>query len=303
MRTTLKWIGIAVGALVGLLLLAVLGMNIAGTARHNRVYDVEPESIIIPTDEDSVERGRHLAQVVCAECHGEDLGGTLFVDEPGVVTIYAPNITTGSGGMGSQPDETLVLAIRHGIDHDGTPLLIMPAEIFINWSAEDIGSVIAYLREAPPVDNSVPPPQFTVMARVLVGAGLFGQVYPAEYIDHTRPLAEMPSIGANPEYGQYLSRAVACTLCHGENLAGGIVPPNMPPGEVPISPNLTPAGRLSEWSEEDFYRVLRTGVTPDGHVINPDHMPVPIYARLTEAEQQALWLYVQSLPATEPDGE
>jgi hypothetical protein len=136
MGKVLKWIAFVLGGLIGLALIAVLALGLLGGSRLNRVYHVEPEAIPIPTDPASLERGRHLALSICADCHGENLGGDLFLDASGMATFYAPNITTGAGGMGGQPVDDLVLAIRHGIDQDGTPLLVMPAEVFVNFSEE-----------------------------------------------------------------------------------------------------------------------------------------------------------------------
>jgi cytochrome c553 len=303
MGKILKWIAIVLGGLIGLVVLAVLALGLIGGSRLNRTYPVEPETIVIPDDPASLERGRHLAQTICADCHGAALGGDLFLDESGLATFYAPNITTGAGGMGGQPVDDLVLAIRHGIDQDGTPLLVMPAEVFVNFSAEDLGAVIAYLKEAPPVDNGTPAPQISWMGRVLLAAGLFGHPFPAEYIDHNQPFPDMPPVGANPEYGAYLVRAGACTLCHGDNMAGGIMPPNAPPGEIPLTPNLTQGGELAGWSEDEFIRTLQTGVTPSGHELNPEYMPWGMTSRMDADELRGIWAYLQTLPPVEEEAE
>jgi hypothetical protein len=101
------------------------------------------------------------------------------------------------------------------------------------------------------------------------------------------------------EYGAYLTRALGCTMCHGDNLAGGITPAFAAPGEIPKSPNLTPAGDIAAWSEADFIQTLRTGITPDGEELNDDHMPWKMYAKASDEDLMALWLYLQSLPPTD----
>jgi hypothetical protein len=52
------------------------------------------------------------------------------------------------------------------------------------------------------------------------------------------------------------------------------------------------------WSEEDFITALRTGVTPSGHVLS-EAMPWRYVGQMTDEELQAIWLYLQSLPALE----
>lgn len=297
MRRLLKWIGIVLGVLVLALVVAAGVLYATATSRLDRVYDIQAESIPIPTDDASLSRGAYLTHVLCVECHRSDLAGDKMFEVPGMVTVYSANLTSGAGGIVDLSDADLIRAMRHGLDQDGTPLLIMPAEILIHWSEEDLGSVIAYLRTLPPVDHEVPTPEIAAPGRVLFQLGMFGSAFPAEYIDHDLPFPAMPEIGANEAYGEYLVSALACTLCHGDNLAGGIVPPNAPPGMIPPSANLTPGGELANWSEDDFMKVLRTGTTPDGEEIEQEHMPWQIYARLTDDDLKALWLYIQSVPA------
>ena len=299
MKRILKWGGIVLGVLLGIVLILMVILNIRTTSRLNKIYNIQAESVVIPTDETAIARGEYLARLICVECHAGDLRGENLADEAGLVTIYAANLTPGRGGIAERSNEELVMAIRHGIDPDGKPLIIMPAEVFSNWSEEDLGAVIAYLRTIPAVDNEQPEPRISIIGRALIGLGLFGKPFPAEYIDHDAPFIEMPTIGPNLEYGAYLARAVGCTLCHGDNLEGGIQPENAPPGEIPTSPDITQTGDLADWTEDDFLQLLRTGTTPDGHEIDTDHMPWDMYGRLSDDDMAALWVYLQSLPADE----
>jgi hypothetical protein len=62
-RKILKWIGIVLGGLVGLLVLAFVVLYIIGTVKWNKLhgkYDVPPETINIPTDQVSIARGEHI---------------------------------------------------------------------------------------------------------------------------------------------------------------------------------------------------------------------------------------------------
>jgi hypothetical protein len=85
-----------------------------------------------------------------------------------------------------------------------------------------------------------------------------------------------------------------CRACHGEQLNGQIVREE---GEY-LAPNLTPGGELSSWSEEEFIRTLRTGVTPTGHKLL-EVMRWKYFRYMTDDELKAVWLYLQSLPALE----
>lgn len=80
------------------------------------------------------------------------------------------------------------------------------------------------------------------------------------------------------------------------NLAGGQASPS-----DPWAPNLTPGGRLSSWSEDDFMAVFREGVTADGRQLS-EAMPWDSYEGITDDELSAMWLYLSSMEAL-PDNE
>lgn len=290
MKKVLIWIGIIAGGLIALLLVLAVGLSIVGGSRLNKTHDITAESITIPTDAESLARGQHLVDVGCRDCHTAELTGQPLINDPAIGTVYAANIT---GLAGSHTDEEIVRAIRHAVDTDGRQLMIMPAEAFIHFSQEDLGSLIAYLKTLPRSGQDTPNPDLAFLGRVLLAAGMFGDVFPAEYIDHDMPYAEMPEVGANLAYGEYLSHF--CTSCHGANLAGG--PP--PDPDSPPAPNLTPAGDLGGWTQEDFLTTIRTGVTPNGRELNPDAMPWQSFAKFDDDELIGLWLYLQTLPAVE----
>ena len=72
-RKTLKWIGIVLGSLIGLLVLAFIVLYVMGSAKWNKLhgkYDVPVETITIPTDQASIARGQHIAKIhMCQQCH------------------------------------------------------------------------------------------------------------------------------------------------------------------------------------------------------------------------------------------
>ena len=79
--------------------------------------------------------------------------------------------------------------------------------------------------------------------------------------------------------------------CHGTGLSGGRVagPPNLPPAS-----NLTPTG-LGTWSQSDFFTAMREGKRPDGKVLD-EFMPWKSFAKMTDSEITAIWLYLKSVP-------
>ena len=123
MKRLLKWIGIIVTILVIILIVGAGALYASASSRLNKTYDIQAESITIPTDSESLSRGAYLARVFCVECHRSDLAGDTFFDQPGLVTINSANLTPGEGGIADFSDADLIRAMRHGLDQDGTPLL------------------------------------------------------------------------------------------------------------------------------------------------------------------------------------
>jgi len=296
MKKVFKWIALVLGVLMGLIVLAVLVGYVLGSSQMSRTYSVTPEAIAVASDAASVERGAHWYAVLCEDCHGEDAGGTVFFDDPTLGTFIAPNLTTGEGGEAAEmSDEELAMAIRHGVNHEGTGLVVMPSESYFHLSDEDLGSIIAYLRHAPAVDKEWDHSRFTPLARAMVGLGMFGNVYAAAIIDHGAARAPAPAPAVSVEYGAYLVRVSGCAACHGAELNGGKSPdPAAPPG-----PNLTPGGHLAEWSESDFVTAMRTGVEPDGEEMDPKFMPWEDLGHMSDHELSAVWLHLQSLSPLE----
>ena len=298
-RKILKWIGIVLGSLVGLVVLAAIAVTIASEVKWNQTYenyDVPAETISIPTDAASIARGEHLATIsACRQCHGADLSGATLPDLPPVMlTLAIPNLTPGAGGVGStNTDADWVRAIRHGVGHDRRGLIIMPARQWYYLSDEDLGDLIAYLKTLPPVNKELPKRSMGPMGRLLVVLGKL-PTPGAGKIDHDAPRPSTPPEGVTVEYGEYLAHT--CVVCHGPNLNGSVIPiPNTPGLHVP---NLTPGGELGAWSEQDFINTLRTGVTPSGHQLS-DQMPWKYVGQMTDDELRALWMYLQTLPKLE----
>jgi mono/diheme cytochrome c family protein len=294
MRNVLKWIGIVLGSLVGLLLVAGVVLYFIGNARLNKTYDFPPSNVILPTDAASLEYGKHRVEVLCQGCHAADLSGVenFFAGGP-LGTIDSANLTSGEGGIGGEfTTEDYVRAIRHGINREGKPIFMPAVVSTAHLSDEDLGSVIAYLKTIPPVDHVTHGNRFSPLAKILFAAGTLGNM-PVEDVSHEIHVTA-PERGVSVEYGEYLVNTHDCRICHGQELNGGPFPD---PTITRISPNLTPGGELAAWSEEDFINTIRTGTTPGGHQLDPSLMPWKDYGKFYDEELQAVWLYLQSLPS------
>jgi mono/diheme cytochrome c family protein len=86
-----KRIGYVVGALLGLVLVAVCSVYAISEVRFRRTYTVAPETIAIADDSMTLARGRHIANAIagCADCHGEGLGGNAIIDAPPMGRLVA----------------------------------------------------------------------------------------------------------------------------------------------------------------------------------------------------------------------
>jgi mono/diheme cytochrome c family protein len=297
MKQASKWFGMILGGLVGLILLTTLVLYAKTRIQFNKTYDVRVEMVIIPTDSDSIEHGKHLAAVLCAECHGDDLGGTPnWMVLPNLAVISPPNLTLGQGGVTTNfTDEDWVRVLRHGLKPDGSSVFIMRSMDFYYLSDDDLGDLLAYVKSIPPVDRNNEVAEnisLTFLGNVVYGAGAFGNQLSATMINQDNRPSSFPEPGVTAEYGDYLVNINGCRACHGAQLAGG--KPSAP--DSPLAPNLTSGGELIAWTDADFIQTLRTGVALSGHPLNPKFMPWPYKGRMTDDELKAIFLYLQSLP-------
>jgi mono/diheme cytochrome c family protein len=294
MKRTLKWIGIVLGALVGVLIVAGFAMYVMGNLRLNKVYKFPASNIDLPTDPARIEYGKHRVESLCAGCHGADLSGKENWFSAGPLgTIDTANLTAGEGGIGQEytSTEDYVLAVRHGVDPEGKPIFMPAVVSTAHLSDADLGAVIAYVKSVPPVNHKTNGKHFTPLANILFAAGLLGKL-PVETVSHATQVTA-PQAGASVEYGEYLVNINDCHLCHGQALAGG---QNPDPTIKRISPNLTPGGEVGLWSEAQFIETIRTGMTPGGHALDPELMPWKYYRMFYDDELKAIYMYLRSVP-------
>ena len=100
MRNILKWIGISLVTLAGAALLAVAVLVFLGGRKLSGTRTVAVAAVAVPGDAAAIERGAHLARTRCVFCHGEDLGGKKFIDDPSFMVVNAPTSPGARAGSG-----------------------------------------------------------------------------------------------------------------------------------------------------------------------------------------------------------
>lgn len=234
-----------------------------------------------------VARGEHIANAMahCTECHGADLGGggRAFPVGRGGANVVPSNLTSGKGGVGGMySDRDYIAAIRLGVRPDGTHLAIMPASDYAFLTDADIENLVAYIRSKPPVDRNI--------ARVAVDAPPSAVARPpALSSGASLPSAPMPlPLPSAPSEAVYLAEVGGCLRCHGADLHGHV-------GRNFFAPDIS-HGALAAWSVADFTSAMRSGRTPDGHML-AEPMPWRSIGRLTDAELGALYHLIEAAPA------
>lgn len=257
--------------------------------------EIKEAPLTLPADADAHARGEHLAITRgCTDCHGPDLGGRVLVDQFPIGRLAAPNLTRGKGGVGARLDAASVeRAVRHGVGENGRLLLYMPATDYAGLADTDMADLIAYVTSAPPVDRDIAAPSAGPLMRTLFLLDKAPLVY-ALKVDHHAPHAATMTASADAAYGRYIAQA--CIGCHRETFVGGHVP-GTPPA-FPDARNITsdPVNGIGKWTRENFSAAVRTGKRPDGSALNK-FMPWQAFAKLSDMEVDALWAYLQTVPA------
>jgi cytochrome c553 len=290
-KKILKITGIILGVIVLIVACFFMKAYFSVESRRSTHYTVEPQPLAIRQDSAALALGARLVKAKgCTDCHGQDLGGKVFVDDPMLAHLIAPNLTKGKGGLPRDHTyEDWVLALKHGIRKDEKPLLFMPSQEYFLLSEQDMGAIIAYCAQLPRVDrefnegNTLGP-----LAYILTDMDKL-PMFPAEMIDHKRTLVKEMKAEVSIEFGKYLS--TSCQGCHRENMKGG---DPVAPG-FPVVADISSTGQPGKWTDEQFIETLRTGKTPEGKILKPNEMPWTMAKEFTDVELKALHLYLNSL--------
>lgn len=258
--------------------------------RLSKTYDITLQDFSLETDSAIVAEGKRIAQTKdCSGCHGADLSGKIWLDDPLLGKIIAPNLTQGEGGLPKNyTANDWLRALKHGLKRDLTPLKIMPAHELAQLTADDMNALIAYCTQLPPVDRSLVDSRLGLLGYILTDWNQIPLIS-AEKIDHTLPLRQSILREETVEFGKYLS--VNCEGCHRSNMKGGAP---VAPG-FPKVADISSTGNPGKWTVQQFMAVLQTGKTPEGKELKPEEMPWPAFSNYNETEVKALFKYLQSL--------
>jgi len=115
------------------------------------------------------------------------------------------------------------------------------------------------------------------------------------------PAESKPANAEQVARGSYLARVGNCAHCHtasgGAAYAGGRAI-DTPFGQI-VSTNITPdrmAG-IGGWNAQDFWLAMHHGMAKDGRALYPA-FPYTSFTRISRADSDALFAYLQSVPAS-----
>lgn len=276
MNRVLKWLGIVAGVLLGVLLVAVLGIFIQSNRLLKKTYEIPLTDFVAPSGDSIVRVGARLATVRgCNGCHEADLGGGEFFNEPMIAVLSAPNLTAVAA---SSSDAELYRALRHGVARDGRGLISMPSTMYFDLSDEDLGAIIAWIRAQPPVERDILPVRVGPLGRLGLVTGMYQTE--AERIDHAAPRRE-PDPADTVRFGAYLAHTT-CTECHGLDLRGQEQTPNL--------------AMVAGFTEGQFTHLLYTGVGLGGRELGlMAAVARSRFSHMTAYEQHAVYRYLQTL--------
>ena len=246
MRRLLRWARNVLVALVAIVLVAYGAIYFVSQRTLRRTYGEPLVSLTLPTDSPSIAEGKRLAQLrgCSGGCHGHEIEGETFLDDPLLAHIVAPNLTE---AVRRYSDADLGRIIRRGVRPDSHTVVVMPAEMFSMLTDADLAKIIAYLRSVPRMPGPLPEVRLGPLARLGI---VLKQYEPAVALVHRADSlnATYPRPGDSTAPGAYLART-SCTECHGVQLTGSDVGGTK-------TPDLKIAAR---YSSDAFTRLMRTG--------------------------------------------
>jgi cytochrome c553 len=297
------------GAVVGIAILGVAGFLLYFLVILPK--DLPVPELAVEITPARVERGSYLANEVlgCMYCHSKrdydyfggpvipgtlGQGGEVFDEKVGVSGyLVSQNITP--YGIGDWSDGELYRAIVSGLHKDGYAMFpIMPFDVYLYLTDEDVYSVMAYVRSLEPIESENPGRELSTIMTIIANS----RAIPAEPwdMDWNNQL----------QVGEYYARIGGCTFCHermqpieGMYLAGGL---GMPWKDKLIrASNITadPETGIGNWSEADF--IKRFTDYRDNNIAVADvgwnsSMAWPVYAHIKEEDLAAIYAYLMAQP-------
>ncbi|MFD1316715.1 c-type cytochrome [Namhaeicola litoreus] len=310
MKKSIKFFGKLLLIVVVLILFAGLYIQLRGIPS----YKTEKIEFVVQSTPESIARGEKLAKVLCANCHfNEETGqltGKFMRDAPEEFgKIYSANITKDeTHGIGTWTDSEIVYLLRTGIKRDGKYAPPYMAKL-PTMADDDINAIVSFLRSDHSYvrANATPsiPVEPSFLTKVLSNTVFKPFPFPEQKIP-------MPDENNPIELGKYLAHNLDCFSCHSADFkTNDFLEPEKSPGyfgggnellnmegQVIHSSNLTPDKEtgIGKWSKEKFRNALKSGIV-EGEIAL--RYPMVPYVNLTDNEIDAIYTYLQSLPAIE----
>jgi len=268
---------------------ALFSFAVAGCGESDRAAPPPRTEAAAPAGFDRVSanpvsHGERIALVLgCRGCHGDDLTGGLWSDDPGEAILYTSNLRR---AVPRYDDAALERAIRGGVHRDGSPLWAMPSEIFTDLSEPDMAALIAYLRALAPTAEVHPRPVFGPGGRREIAAGQWRAAPDEVLLGRGKG---PPAVGGDHDRARYMIRAT-CSECHGLDLRGAR------DSEHPRGPpDLAVVGA---YDREQFRRLMRTGLPPGDRELGlMRRVSVGRFAHLTAREVDSIYDYLSARAA------
>ena len=279
MRKLLRWLGYGMAGIVGLAVVAAAWIWFASSREMGRAYAATPERLARLTPAQLADAPRQARVLGCFSCHGEGLLGDKMFEEPGVATVWAPNLTELAARAS---DQQLARAIRQGIGADGRPLWIMPSPQYSRLTDEEVAALVAVIRAQPRGGEATPPVRVGPLGRVGIATGGFRSA-PA-LIEEYR-VSQPYDLGPRHAAGRHIAE-VNCAECHGADLGGGVAGPGV------ATPGLAVVGA---YDLAQFRALMRTGRPPSGRDLGlMGRVSRNDFSHLTDAEIAQLHGYLRA---------
>jgi mono/diheme cytochrome c family protein len=263
-------------ALAIIVVAAVAGVWGAAQWRLTAQYEAPLVALKVQPSPDLVAEGERVFHIFgCAGCHHE--AGNVLFEAPNVGRLVAPNI---SRRLADYTDEQLVRLVRHGVKHNGTTAIVMPASVLGRISDQDLAALISYLRSLSPRPDAVTVgTQWGPLGYIALAAGK------VELSADIAPVDEPPVTRPEGREGEYLVSAT-CRACHEldgihDNGFGMVTPPVR--------------AMVRSYSLEDFRHLLRTGEGSGGRQLGlMSEVARSDFSHFTDGEIDAIHRYLNA---------
>ncbi len=229
-------------------------------------------------DNGKLSHGERLTRVLgCRGCHGEDLTGQLWDDDPKEYGVmWASNVTRTVPTMADAELRALLLSGVHPRRKD---MWVMPSELFQHLVEADLDALVAYLRSVEPTGEMSPDPKPGPRAVREIASG---KIKPAARLVSDLKSVGPVDLGGRHTQARYIARTT-CAECHGAELKGT-------PGDTP---DLITAGA---YSRAEFEKLITQGVPTGNRKLHELMVSVAKsrFAHLTPQERDALYAYLKA---------